>query len=161
VTGRACFWGSRKRDDNDPLSEQSALDWSQGLTMSELKDGSNLTEQGSGTCPQCHQGNNVFIIAPDDPAWASVLRNTVQAATFTTKVETSPDVSEGHPRYVPLTSASGPGRAGWENPKTTSGCGGSCHENVSLPTDVDLNPVISKMPPACATGGVVQNCYSY
>ena len=162
TTGRACFWDSRKRDDSNPTSEQPLLDWSQGLKTSELKDASNLTEQGSGTCPQCHRGDNVFIIAPDDPTWANVLRNTVLASTFTTKIETSSDMSEGHPRYAPLTSATGPGRVGWENPKPASGCAGACHESLTLPFSTSsLNTLRASMPPGCATNGAVQNCYRY
>jgi hypothetical protein len=162
ATGRACFWDSRKRNDNDPTSAQPALDWSQGLKLSELKDASNLTEPQSGTCPQCHHGNNAFLIAPDDPAWASVLRNTVLAATFTTKVEASTDMTEGHPRYVPVTNPTGLGRAGWENVKPISGCAGACHESLAFPFNTtSLEALKSSMPPTCATGGAVQNCYRY
>ena len=162
TTGRACFWDSRKRDDNNPTSEQPLLDWSQGLKTGELKDGSNLTEQSSGVCPQCHRGDNVFIIAPDDPTWANVLRNSPLAPTFSTKIETSSDVTEGNPRYVPLTSVTSGGRVGWDNPKSAPGCAGACHESLTLPfTTSSLNTLRASMPPACATNGAVQNCYRY
>lgn len=138
TTGHACFWDNKLRS----VSPEQFIGWS-GLTLdiSELRDGSNL----GSACTGCHRGNNVYLISPDDPTWAKVLRgplNGPSTGTFTTRVETSSDNRGGHPRYVPISDL--PERPGWENALPTgAGCAGTCHEM----------PVVSAppMPPGCAT----------
>jgi hypothetical protein len=158
TTGAACFWDNRKRDDSDPMSQQPTLGWKGvWLKISELKDASNLTEQQSGRCTDCHRGNNAFLMSPDDPTWAKVLRGplvTTPGSTFTTHVESSPNTSFGHPRYDAVTYPSN--RPDWKNPDPpASGCSGSCHESFQLPQGI---PSPAPMPPSCAAGGV-ENCY--
>jgi hypothetical protein len=109
------------------------------LVISELKDGSNL----NSACTDCHRGNNVFNIAPDDTTWARVLRRTMagsQPGTFTTQVEASSEERDGRPRYIPLTT--NPPRPGWQN--TYMGSCGGCHEQPTVPN-------MPMMPPACAS----------
>ncbi len=133
TTGRACFWDSRKRDDQDPLREMPKIDWgAEPLAISQLKDASNLTEEGSGRCPDCHRGDNVFLISPDDPTWAKVIRGPLPnspGSTFTTRVESSSDRTGGHPRYVPVTYPAN--RPDWVNAFNFAQGGdcASCHEN--------------------------------
>jgi hypothetical protein len=151
-TGYACFWDSRLRNEADPMAESDKIDWtSQTLVISKLKDATNLTETGSGVCTDCHRGNNVFLISPDDPTWAKVLRGplvTAPGSTFTTQVLASSDNRGGHPRFVPLAG----NRAGWTNEFAPLGgdCN-VCHENPDLP--FSKRPV---MPPACPPSG---SCY--
>lgn len=157
TTGAACFWDNRKRDDTDPMRQVPTLGWSgKTLIISELKDATNITEPGSGICPTCHRGDNVFLISPDDPTWAKVLRGplvTSPGSKFTTRVEASSDNQGGHPRYIPISSVAEqpPRSGGWGvNTFQAGACSGSCHEQPS----VSAPP----MPPACAAGGV-ENCY--
>lgn len=152
TTGAACFW------DNMPKNNQSPgiLGWkNQTLRISDLADGSNLTGV-TGICTDCHRGNNVFLISPDDPTWEKVLRGplvTNPGSTFTTQVEASSDNRGGHPRYVPIT------QPGWANTFTAGGCAGACHENPpKVPGNDFATP--SPMPPVCAAGGV-ENCYGH
>lgn len=148
-TGHACFWDNKLRS----VSPEQFMGWA-GLTLkiADLKDGSNL----ASSCTGCHRGNNVFLISPDDPTWAKLLRGPLSGpvtGTFTIRVESSADMSLGYPRYVPITTL--PPRAGWENPPpTAAGCSGSCHEPPS-----PLLPSNPPMPPACASapGG----CYGW
>lgn len=160
TTGKACFWDSRMRDNNDPMKQMPLLDWStQTLKVSELKDASNLTEPGSGVCTDCHRGENVFLVAPDDPTWTKVLRGplvTSAGSTFTTRVRASSDMGGGHPRYVPVTYPTS--RPNWVNTFQAGGCGGSCHEAAQ---DFQARgiPDTPPMPAACATDGDPQNCY--
>lgn len=139
ATGAACFWDNILRE---PPGPEEFIGWrGRRLVISELKDGSNL----NGPCTQCHQGSNVFIISPDDPTWARVLRGVMagsQPGTFTTRVEFSSDHLDDEPRYVPLTTV--PARAGWANERRTTRCG-SCHEGSVL-EDTEREP---PMPPAC------------
>ena len=84
---------------------------------------------------------------------APVLRGplaTTPASTFTTRVEASTDNPGGHPRYVPMAA----NRPGWTNVFQAGGCAGACHENPSL--GFSSTPA---MPPVCAAGGDVENCY--
>jgi hypothetical protein len=164
TTGRACFWDSRDRDNTDPTREMPMLDWTtQRLRISQLKDGSNLTEQGSGKCPDCHRGNNVFLLAPDDPTWAKVLRGplvTSPGSTFTTRVERSIETQNGHPRYVPVTYPAN--RPDWVNAISTAGCGSACHENPVLGFVSKAPPLA--MPPLCSQTAVAgatdeEKCY--
>lgn len=146
TTGHACFWDNKLRS----VSPEAFLGWAgQTLVIANLKDGSNL----SSACTGCHHGNNVYLIAPDDPTWGRVLRgplNGTRTLTFTTRVETSSDNTGGHPRYIPITTL--PPRSGWENTFSAGTCAGSCHEQ---PSTSFTGP---GMPPACAAGGVA-NCY--
>jgi hypothetical protein len=158
TTGRACFWDSRERDDANPLRQMPTIDWTQQtLRIAKLKDGSNLTEPGSGICTDCHRGNNAFLISPDDPIWANVLRGSLPisvGSTFTTKVERSDDTQGGHPRYIPVTFPAS--RPAWVNKfNANAGCGGMCHENPIYEKPFG----IPSMPPACAVGGDVEECY--
>ena len=151
TTGHACFWDNKLRG----VEPEQVLGWKgQRLVISRLKDGSDLQEN----CTTCHRGNNVFLIAPDDPTWAKVLRGPLSGpstGTFTTQVEDSTDNQGGHPRYIPITTL--PERPGWENPFPSGpGCAGACHETH---TEVSvLFPPRIPMPPACANPSV-NNCY--
>jgi hypothetical protein len=146
TTGAACFWDNIRRD---PPGPEMAMGWrGQRLVVSQLKDGTNL----NSACTDCHRGNNVFNISPDDTTWARVLRRTMagsQPGTFTTRVESSTDHRDGRPRYIPLTTV--PARAGWEN--TYVGRCGSCHEASPLTRQ-------PSMPPGCATSSTnPSRCY--
>lgn len=147
-TGAACFWDNKLRT----VAPEAFIGWSgQTLRIADLKDGSNL----ASSCTGCHRGNNVYLIAPDDPTWAKLLRGPLAGpwtGTMTTRVETSTDNRGGHPRYVPLTTS--PPRAGWDNPVPASlTCSGSCHEG----------PVVSGpsgfMPPSCPS--LSTGCYAW
>lgn len=161
ATGNACFWDSRLRNNANPQAQAPVLDWStQVMRIAELKDATNITEEGSGACPACHRGENVFIIAPDDQTWQKVMKGTDLGATFTTRVEGSSDVQGGKPRYVPVTGIHGQSRGdpGWANAFQGPGCG-SCHEQSGgdfTPTKTIL------MPPSCANGKPDSgDCYRY
>jgi hypothetical protein len=144
TTGAACFWDNMPKNNQRP----GLLGWKgRALRISDLADGWNLSGV-TGRCPDCHSGNNVFLISPDDPVWEKVLRGplvTEVGSTFTTQVESSSDNQGGHPRYVPLTQ-SGPG---WSNAYRTGPCS-SCHEQPTVRSPV--------MPPVCAEQGV-EHCY--
>ncbi|EHR72829.1 hypothetical protein BurJ1DRAFT_4029 [Burkholderiales bacterium JOSHI_001] len=138
TTGAACFW------DNIDAATNTRLDWrTQTLRIAELKNGSNLAEN----CTNCHRGNNVFQLAPDDSTWAKLLRpmpGTV-GPTLTLRVESSSDNRGGRPRYFPVTGLFG--RAGWENVYNSSTTCSSCHERPAAAVEsMNLPP----MPPACA-----------
>lgn len=168
TTGAACFWDNRRRDNANPLRQMPTLGWrGQTLIISELKDATNLTELGSGVCTNCHRGNNVFLISPDDLTWGNVLRGplvTTPGSTFTTRVEASSDNTGGKPRYVPITSLAGqPPRPNWVNPFSAVGCAGACHENPPVVPGNDFGTPAS-MPPICAMDAMgamdrVENCY--
>lgn len=137
TTGHACFWDNKLRG----VEPEQFLGWSGlRLEIAALKDGSNL----ASACTGCHRGNNVFLLSPDDATWAKLLRGPLSGprpGTFTTRVESSTDVRDGHPRYIPVTTL--PPRVGWENSYVPRGCAGDCHETPSTPS----NP---PMPPVCA-----------
>jgi hypothetical protein len=141
TTGHACFWDNKLRSDPG----QQPIGWSGvRLVISQLHDGTSLSEN----CTSCHRGNNVFLISPDDPTWAKVLRGPLSGpstGTFTTQVEKSSDEQGGHPRYIPITTL--PERPGWQNPFASGGCAGACHEFHALPV---ANPIPTPMPPDCA-----------
>ncbi len=163
-TGAACFWDSRRRNDAVPLAEVDKLDWAiEELRVDELKDATNLTENGSGICTDCHQGNNVFLMAPDDPVWRTVMRANSDGSlgrNFSTRVLASTDNRGGMPRYVPVTGVQGATRPGWQNLFVGPGCGGACHEESRLPLMLPSTPSPNPpMPPVCATGGDHENCY--
>ncbi len=121
TTGHACFW------DNISKETGARIDW-RGATLEidKIHDGSILNEN----CTSCHQGNNVFNIAPDDATWAKVLRGVAADQTtgnFTTVVNASTDNQGGKPRYIPITT--NPPRPGWVNTYTAGGCAAACHES--------------------------------
>lgn len=142
TTGHACFWDNKLRS----VEPEQFMGWS-GLTLviAELRDPTNLQSQ---PCTGCHHGNNVYLMSPDDPTWAKVLRGPlsgVRTLTFTTRVETSTDNQGGRPRYIPITG----GRLGWENSYSpvTGFCAG-CHEYPNLAV-AGAGPL--RMPPGCAS----------
>ena len=160
TTGHACFWDNKLRDDGTPQEE--VIGWKgQRLVISELKDGSNLAG-GPEACTSCHRGNNVFLIMPDDPTWARLLRGPLEGpntGAFTTRIE-NPNVA----RYIPITTL--PPRKDWpENLASAGGCAGGCHET---PLDAfpfqkvfELVPTLPPnelMPPRCASPSV-DDCY--
>jgi hypothetical protein len=147
ITGSACFWERIRRSDG------SVIDWQDGeeMIITEVQDGSDVVEN----CTECHRGNNVFLMAPDDPVWANVLRGPLSTApdsTFTTRIEWSKRERDGHPRYTPVTLVS---RPAWQNPFQAGGCAGACHENAVFAQTLTPPP----MPPACASSGDVEDCY--
>jgi len=129
TTGHACFWG------NDPSSASSS--WSPStaeVTMSSLHDPEQGFAPGTVPCTECHRGSNAFLVAPDDPTWATVLRPAQARPTFTTRVEQSspPEQSApggmtiAHPRFIPI----GGKTVALNNPlPTIPGCSGACHES--------------------------------
>lgn len=159
TTGHACFWDSRRRLPNNPGADTPPLDWNtEVLRIAELKDAMTLTNNDlvvSGVCTDCHHGENVFIVAPDNPVWEKVLRTADLGPNFTTRVESSSDTSGGRPRYIPVTGLGGTSRAGWSNPLRPLTCGPNCHEQPgSFP-----NPP-TRMPPACGSMlSTLSSCY--
>jgi hypothetical protein len=151
ATGNACFW------DNLDRATGARIAWaSNTLVIRNLQDGTMLAEN----CTGCHKGNNVYLLAPDDPVWCRLLRggpgagcsapSGASAANLSLEVEGAvnlihqPRTSMQHTRYFPMTGT--PSRPGWTNSAATSpGCGGICHLDsvggFSTPT----------MPPACGT----------
>jgi hypothetical protein len=129
TTGHACFWG------NDPSS--SRTQWTPEATevqLSSLRDPVQGFALGTVACTECHRGNNAFLVAPDDPTWATVLRPERVRPTFTTRVEQSPQqgwltfgaTTISYPRFIPVGGKS----VALNNPlPTTTGCSGSCHES--------------------------------
>lgn len=128
-TGYACFWR------NDPFSPDTR--WTRAtsrVSLSSLRDPEQGFGNGTVACTECHRGNNAFLVAPDDPTWATVLRPTTPRPTFTTLVDpalasASPmtDQPPTHPRsrFIPL----GGNAVALSNPLPTSqGCSGICHE---------------------------------
>lgn len=152
ATGKACFWDNQLK-----TAPSTILGWrGRTLVISELVDGTDFAAGGNvgGRCTSCHSGNNVFLISPDDPAWAKVLRGPLNGGPsggqFTTQVDT--------PRYTPLPVASG-----WTNNVSPgSNCAGGCHElpPSSIRTMRNTVNAISPpnrmpMPPNCTASG----CY--
>lgn len=152
VTGNACFWDNIDRDTDARIPWAGAT-----LVISKLKDGTNLGEN----CTDCHRGDNVFLLAPDDPAWCRLMRGNQpgagcsppdgpNAANLTLEVEgvvnalNQPGTSLHHSRYFPMTGT--PSRPAWVNNAVTSpGCGGICHLG-SLGAFT-----VPPMPPACGS----------
>lgn len=128
TTGHACFWS------NDPSSPSTG--WNPetaDVQMASLRDPVQGFAPDTVACTECHRGNNAFLVAPDDPTWATVLRPTHVRPTFTTRVEQSAHHGQltfgattiTYPRFIPIGGKSMP----LNNPLPTSlGCSGSCHE---------------------------------
>lgn len=129
TTGHACFWG------NDPSSASSS--WNLSTTevaMSSLRDPEQGFAPGTVACTECHRGSNAFLVAPDDPTWATVLRPAQARPTFTTRVEQSSPPKQAtpggipipNPRFIPI----GGKTVALNNPlPTIPGCSGACHES--------------------------------
>ena len=127
ATGKACIW------DNLDRTTGAVLGWKNvTLNVNQMQDGDML----ASNCTGCHRGNNAFLMSPDDPTWAKILRPVNQAtvgATFTTNLDA------GIPRYTMISN-----QAGWTNPSASQCIG--CHER---PT-VGFANVPNPMPPNCA-----------
>jgi hypothetical protein len=154
TTGAACFWDNKLRS----VVPEAFIGWrGRTLRIADLKDGSNL----ASSCTGCHRGNTVFLIAPDDPTWAKVLRGPLagpSTGTLTTRVERSTDMRGGHPRYVPLSTM--PPRTGWDNPLPAAvTCSGACHETPAPRFDELGELPVGLMPPSCASLGT--GCYGW
>lgn len=164
-TGKACVWDSKW------AGSGARVEWETGVTMpiNRLMSRTELP-----ACSDCHLGNNVYLVAPDDAAWCKLLRggaagavcgtmDGANAGNFTLQVE-------GNVRQV---NAGGlqqsrfqwvnPGMAGadWNN-QAGAGCGGACHlaGNASFVNRFPPNPPVpnppvpaptQQMPPACGT----------
>jgi len=147
TTGHACFWDNKLRG----VPEQFIGWQGKRLEIKKLKDGSNLNDN----CTRCHRGNNVYLISPDDPTWAKLLRGPLSStpgSKFTTVVENSSDNRGGHPRYIPISTL--PERPGWQNGLPGPGCAGACHETPAI----NDGPPALRMAPACANPSVA-DCY--
>lgn len=128
TTGYACFWG------NDPtVSLTSWTSETAEVRIASLRDPVQGFAPGTVACTECHRGNNAFLVAPDDPTWATVLRPKDRRPTFTTRVEQSSQLGRflfdsptmTYPRFVPI----GGKAVVLTNPlPTITGCSGACHE---------------------------------
>jgi hypothetical protein len=128
ATGHACFWG------NDP--SQAGSGWTPEtaeVAMASLHDPEQGFAPGTVPCTECHRGTNAFLVAPDDPTWATVLRPAQARPTFTTRVEQSSPPEQSapggitipNPRFIPI----GGKTVAFNNPlPTIPGCSGACHE---------------------------------
>lgn len=139
TTGYACFWDNKLRG----VEPESFIGWkNKTLVINQLKDGSNL----NAPCTGCHIGNNVFLLAPQDPTWQKVLNNLagVRTGKFSTRINNG-----NGPRYTPITTL--PERANWQNPVDSDGvdCAQMCHEKA-----VVKKP--ASMPPNCGNNA----CYA-
>ena len=159
TTGAACFWDNKLRS-GGPSAR--FMGWRNlTLRIADLQDGDNLADN----CTSCHSGNNVFLVSPDDPTWARLLRRNMDGAdhgNFTLRVRSSTDNSGpadsgGPQRYVPISAQ------GWTNQRNAPGCASGCHEGVTggiMTRWSNHTPAPPSMPPACASGnGSVANCY--
>jgi len=152
TTGNACFWDNRRRGTG------AIIPWAaETLIINQMQDGSELATN----CTGCHEGNNVFLVSPEDPTWCRLLRggqpssacsaiDGTDISNFTLAVETEinsvnvPNTSIHHSRYTPISGS--PPRAGWVNDASV-GCGGVCHLGGNAVTP-------PPMPPACGV-----DCY--
>ncbi|HEU0133614.1 MAG TPA: hypothetical protein VFR28_02240, partial [Allosphingosinicella sp.] len=119
TTGKACFWDNLTRA--DPFRRIPAA--TETMVIRDLQDGRTLDE--GAPCTGCHTGNNVYIMSPDDPTWAKLMRGPLTAGNFTTVFEPLANTVAGGPRYTPIAHAS------WTNPPLAVGCSGSCHGRPS------------------------------
>lgn len=140
TTGKACFW------DNLDRTTGARIHWaSQTLDLNNMQDGDVLAEN----CTQCHRGNNVFLISPDNNTWKKVIKQSQSVANaganFTTRIENTAVA-----RYLPVSS-----QPGWTNPSAAQCIG--CHERPS----VGFSTLPSPMPPTCRTSNTdPSNCYN-
>jgi hypothetical protein len=142
--GNACFW------DNKRKGSGAIIPWaSQTLRLTDMQDGTDL----AGNCTNCHSGNNVFLVSPDDPTWCRLMRggktdecsamNGANKHNFTLQVDDGVnrlwDLSSGkwHSRYTPLSGF--PARTEWKN-ETRAGCGGACHLNGEISFSLQMQP---------------------
>jgi hypothetical protein len=151
TTGKACFWDNLTRNDPDrriPTATET-------MVIRDLQDGRTLAV--SEPCTECHTGNNVFLMSPDDPTWAKLMRGPLTAGNFSTTFEPQADTAANGARYTPIAHPT------WVNPPLTTGCAGTCHAtpSQSIRTRWSGLPAGQKppMPPACASGGNFRNCY--
>jgi hypothetical protein len=154
TTGKACIWDNLTQADRTrriPVATET-------MVIRELQDGRTLDEDAP--CTECHTGNNVFLMSPDDPTWAKLMRGPLNGPQppgnkFTTIVEPQTD-SPGGPRFTPIAHAS------WVNPALSGGCASVCHgaPSTEIQTRYFAFPIAERprMPPACASGGY-RNCY--
>jgi hypothetical protein len=168
TTGYACFWG------NDPTASRTG--WTPKtaeVRIASLRDPVQGFASGTVACTECHRGNNAFLVAPDDPTWATVLRPKDRRPTFTTRVEQSSQLGRffidspvmTYPRFVPIGGKAVP----LSNPlPTIKGCSGVCHEAhyeilekghttegyVSIPRPMGPNCVRDSPP-----DDPIRNCY--
>lgn len=151
TTGRACFWDNLTRA--DPTRRVPPA--TETMVIGDLQDGRTLAV--GAPCTACHTGNNVFLMSPDDPTWAKLMRGPLTAGNFTTIFEPQANTVAGGPRYTPIAHAS------WVNPPMTTGCAGSCHASPSASVQSLWSGLPGgqrpPMPPACATAGNFRNCY--
>jgi hypothetical protein len=152
ASGNACFWDNLDRATGDRIPWAGAT-----LVIKELQDGTMLAQN----CTGCHRGNNVYLLAPDDPTWCRLLRGGkpgvscaapggASAGNLTLHVEGAvnlihqPGTSLHHASYFPMSGT--PARPTWTNTATASAsCGGICHlDSVGSFT-------LPAMPPACGT----------
>ncbi|MBH0192319.1 MAG: hypothetical protein HP492_11350 [Nitrospira sp.] len=129
TTGYACFWG------NDPTAALTS--WTPEtpeVRIASLRDPVQGFAPGTVACTECHRGNNAFLVAPDDPTWATVMRPEPPRPTFTTRVEQSSQQGQftfgatttTYPRFIPI----GGKTVALKNPlPTIPGCSGACHES--------------------------------
>jgi len=129
TTGHACFWGNEPGSASSSWNPETAE-----VTMSSLRDPKRGFAPGTVPCTECHRGSNAFLVAPDDPTWATVLRPKQARPTFTTRVEQSlpPEqaapggMATPNPRFIPIGGKS----MALNNPlPTIPGCSGACHES--------------------------------
>ena len=151
TTGKACFWDNLTRA--NPTRRVPPA--TETMVIRDLQDGRTLDV--GAPCTGCHTGNNVFLMSPDDPTWAELMRGSLAATNFSTIYEPQANTVANGPRYTPIAHAS------WVNPSLTVGCAGSCHAapSSSIQSLWSGLPAAQRpqMPPACATGGDYRNCY--
>lgn len=150
-TGKACFWDNLTRA--NPTRRIPAA--TETMVIRDLQDGKTLDV--NAPCTECHTGNNVYLMSPDDPTWAKLLRGALPATNYSTVFEPQAATVAGGPRYTPIAHAI------WVNPALTIGCSGSCHAapSTSVQNLWSALPAAQRppMPPTCATGGDFRNCY--
>lgn len=127
-TGYACFWGNDLTASGAEWTPETAE-----VRIASLRDPVQGFAPGTVACTECHRGNNAFLVAPDDPTWATVLRPKERRPSFTTRVEHSSQMGRflfdspvaTYPRFVPIGGKAVP----LSNPlPTIAGCSGACHE---------------------------------
>lgn len=140
TTGKACFWDNIDRTNGVRINWRTAT-----MDINNMQDGDSLTEN----CTNCHRGNNVFLISPDNATWKKIIKQSQSVANagvnFTTRIENAAIA-----RYIPVSN-----QPTWSNPSSTQCVG--CHEKPGL----GFPTIPSPMPPACSTAfGDPTNCYN-